>query len=78
MEQKGNSIFFGHGLLPNENAGEPVSSGYQIHCDSILAVHSMLKPQKGLSQCHLLEFFLLLFRVPRQRVFLGYGRLLGE
>lgn len=37
MEQKGNSIFFGHGLLPNENAGEPVSSGYQTHCDSVLA-----------------------------------------
>lgn len=36
MEQKGNSIFFGHGLLPNENAGEPVSSGYQ-NCDSVLA-----------------------------------------
>lgn len=37
MEQKGNSVFFGHGLLPNENAREPVSSGYQTHCDSVLA-----------------------------------------
>lgn len=80
MEQKGNSIFFGHGLLPSENAREPMSSGYQAHGDSVawLADPFLVKTTQRAFSMPPAWGFSTTLQVPRQRVFLGCDCLLRE
>lgn len=77
MEQKCNSIFFGHVLkfpmkmLENSRAlsvRATVTQGWMV----------LVKIAQRTFSTSLPSFSLLLFRVPRQRVFLGYGCLLSE
>lgn len=73
------TICFGRGLcFPVKTLENMQAMGVRSTVTPRWLIHSMLKQHKGLSQCRLLGFSLLLFRVPRQRVFLGCSGLLSD